>query len=185
MTPTARIGDPQREAPWEATLGRVVQSVVSIRVTAVRDFDTEEASFSQGTGFIVDAERGLILTNRHMVHAGPVVAEAVFLDNEEVDLVPVYRDPVHNIIALSYEDLDRLDDARAKLERALAIKEKELGPAHPSIAATLLNLADCREKNRQLASAWGAFVEANRMARANGDDKLARVAAKRAALVAA
>ena len=83
-------------SPWRETLGRVVQSVVSIRVTGVRDFDTEDATVSQGTGFVVDAERGLILTNRHMVHAGPVVAEAVFLDEEEVQLTPIYRDPIHD-----------------------------------------------------------------------------------------
>ena len=33
---------------------------------------------AQATGFVVDAERGLILTNRHVVTPGPVVAEAVF-----------------------------------------------------------------------------------------------------------
>ncbi|MEQ1501371.1 MAG: trypsin-like peptidase domain-containing protein, partial [Myxococcota bacterium] len=86
----------ETEPAWQRTLDRVVQSVVSLRVTAVRDFDTEDASVSQGTGFVVDAERGLILTNRHMVHAGPVVAEAVFLDHEEVQLEPIYRDPVHD-----------------------------------------------------------------------------------------
>jgi hypothetical protein len=41
---------------------------------------------------------------------------------------------------------------------------------------TLLNLADCREQNHQLATAWGTFVDANRMARTGNDDKLARVA---------
>ena len=45
---------------------------------------------------MVDAERGLILTNRHVVTPGPVVAEAIFLNNEEVRLTPVYRDPVHD-----------------------------------------------------------------------------------------
>jgi len=70
--------------------------VVSIRVTAVRDFDTDEASTSQGTGFVIDAARGILLTNRHMVHPGPVRAQAVFLDNEEVDLEPIYRDPIHD-----------------------------------------------------------------------------------------
>jgi tetratricopeptide (TPR) repeat protein len=35
--------------------------------------------------------------------------------------------------------------------------------------STLLNVADCREKNGQFASAWGAFVEAERRSR-NSDD---------------
>ncbi|MBX2801548.1 MAG: trypsin-like peptidase domain-containing protein [Myxococcales bacterium] len=81
---------------WQRTLDEVVQAVVSIRVTATRDFDTEDAGVSQGTGFVVDAERGLVLTNRHMVHAGPVVAEGVFLNSEEVELRAIYRDPVHD-----------------------------------------------------------------------------------------
>ncbi len=81
---------------WQDTLDRVVRSVVSLRVTATRDFDTEDASVTQGTGFIVDAEAGLILTNRHMVHAGPVVAEAVFVDHQVAPLRAVYRDPVHD-----------------------------------------------------------------------------------------
>jgi hypothetical protein len=48
------------------------------------------------------------------------------------------------------------------------------------VVTTLLNLADCREQNHQLATAWGAFVDANRMARATGNDKLARVATNHA-----
>jgi len=39
-------------------------------------------------------------------------------------------------------------------------------------ATTLLNLADCREKNDQLATAWGLFLDADRMTR--GGDKAAR-----------
>src|SRR5512143_2686426 len=41
---------------------------------------------------------------------------------------------------------------------------------------TLLNLADCRERNQQLATAWGTFADANRMARASSNAKLASVA---------
>ena len=87
---------PSGSADWEATLDRVARAVVALRVRGVRDFDTERARGSTGTGFIVDAERGLILTNRHMVHEGPVIAEAVLLDHEEVELEPIYRDPVHD-----------------------------------------------------------------------------------------
>jgi len=61
-----------------------------------------------------------------------------------------------------------------KLAEACAAFEssQKLDPA----ITTLLNLADCREQNHQLATAWGAFVDANRMARDKNNDKLAKVA---------
>lgn len=83
-------------AAWESTLERVVPCIVSLRMSVPRNFDTDSARTTSGTGFIVDAEQGLILTNRHLVMPGPVVAEAVFENREEVDLQPVYRDPVHD-----------------------------------------------------------------------------------------
>ena len=94
------------EPAWVGTLERISSGVVSIRVDSTRAFDTEWNSSSQATGFVVDAERGLILTNRHVVAPGPVVAEAVFLNNEEVRLTPVYRDPVHDFGFFSYDPSD-------------------------------------------------------------------------------
>lgn len=81
---------------WQATIDRVAPAVVVLRVSSPRAFDGDQAGYSMATGFVVDAERGLILTNRHVVTPGPVTAEAVFLDNEEVDVEAVYRDPVHD-----------------------------------------------------------------------------------------
>ncbi len=52
---------------WMDTLERISSGVVSIRVDSTRAFDTEWNSSSQATGFVVDAKRGLILTNRHVV----------------------------------------------------------------------------------------------------------------------
>ena len=88
---------------WRATLERVAPSVVTIRVDGTRAFDTNWNMSSQATGFVVDAERGLILTNRHVVTSGPVMAEAVFLNHEEVELTPVYRDPVHDFGFFRYD----------------------------------------------------------------------------------
>ncbi|MCB9760016.1 MAG: trypsin-like peptidase domain-containing protein [Alphaproteobacteria bacterium] len=93
-------------AAWQPTLERVAPAVVGLKVVGTRAFDTEGAGSSVGTGFIVDGEQGLILTNRHMVHAGPVVAEAVLLNNEEVPLRAIYRDPVHDFGVYQFDPAD-------------------------------------------------------------------------------
>jgi len=84
------------EIAWADTIESISSGIVSIRVDSTRAFDTEWNSSTQATGFVVDAKQGLILTNRHVVTSGPVVAEAIFLNNEEVRLIPIYRDPVHD-----------------------------------------------------------------------------------------
>jgi S1-C subfamily serine protease len=88
---------------WAVTLERIASSVVAIDVDSTRAFDTEWNSTAQATGFVVDAERGLVLTNRHVVTPGPVTAEATFLNREEVQLYPVYRDPVHDFGLYRYD----------------------------------------------------------------------------------
>jgi hypothetical protein len=47
--------------------------------------------------------------------------------------------------------------------------------------ATLMNLADCREKNRQLASAWGHFLEAESQTRGDRAQERANATARRRA----
>jgi S1-C subfamily serine protease len=92
-----------QQQTWDRTLERIASGVVSIRIDSTRAFDTERNQSSQATGFVVDAEHGLILTNRHVVTPGPVRAQAVFLNQEEVELVPVYRDPVHDFGFFRYD----------------------------------------------------------------------------------
>ncbi|RGB42648.1 trypsin-like cysteine/serine peptidase domain-containing protein [Rhizophagus diaphanus] len=85
------------EAPsWETTLEKAIKAIVSIKANHVRTFDTEPSGGYSATGFVVDKERGIILSNRHVVSPGPIVAQAVFRDYEEVELQPIYRDPVHD-----------------------------------------------------------------------------------------
>ncbi|KAG2715104.1 hypothetical protein I3760_03G061600 [Carya illinoinensis] len=78
---------------WRKALNKVVPAVVVLRTTACRAFDTESAGASYATGFVVDKCRGIILTNRHVVKPGPVVAEAMFVNREEIPVHPIYRDP--------------------------------------------------------------------------------------------
>jgi pro-apoptotic serine protease NMA111 len=116
------------EPAWMGTLERISTGVVSIRVDSTRSFDTEWNSSSQATGFVVDAERGLILTNRHVVTPGPVVAEAIFLNNEEVRLQPLYRDPVHDFGFFSYDpgELQYIEPAELPLAPGAAVVGREI-----------------------------------------------------------
>jgi tetratricopeptide (TPR) repeat protein len=50
-----------------------------------------------------------------------------------------------------------------------------------SSVGTLLNLADCREKNKQLATAWAAFLKAEAAAKRAGNDAKRQAEAKKRA----
>ncbi|MGH8198345.1 MAG: trypsin-like peptidase domain-containing protein [Steroidobacteraceae bacterium] len=93
----------EESSRWTRTLERISTGVVAIQIDAARAFDTEWNTSSQATGFIVDAVRGLILTNRHVVTPGPVTALATFLNREEVELEPIYRDPIHDFGFYRYD----------------------------------------------------------------------------------
>ena len=84
------VGTTSADSPeWQATLETVVKSVVSIHFCQTCSFDTDLSMCSQATGFVVDAERGYILTNRHVVCAGPFWGYCVFDNHEEVGVSPL------------------------------------------------------------------------------------------------
>ncbi|CAH0046332.1 unnamed protein product [Clonostachys solani] len=92
-----------RDADWQKTISKVADSVVSIHYTRPLSFDTDTTHTSQATGFIVDAERGYVLTNRHIVGSGPFWGHIIFNNREEADVVPLYRDPIHDFGILRFD----------------------------------------------------------------------------------
>lgn len=76
-------------AEWQATIEKVVRNVVSIHFCQTCSFDTDAAVSTEATGFVVDAERGYILTNRHVVGAGPFWGHCIFDNHEEVSNGPL------------------------------------------------------------------------------------------------
>ena len=81
MEPVTATAD---TAEWQNTIERVVRNVVSIHFCQTCSFDTSAALSSEATGFVVDAERGYILTNRHVVGSGPFWGYCIFDNHEEV-----------------------------------------------------------------------------------------------------
>lgn len=93
--------DPEKN--WNGTVDLVSSGVVNIQIDVPIAFDGTWNRSTYATGFVVDAKRGIILTNRHVVTPGPTTAKAILINNEEIDLVPLYIDPVHDFGFFRYQ----------------------------------------------------------------------------------
>jgi S1-C subfamily serine protease len=88
---------------WESTLEKCIKSIVSIKSCQTRGLDTEVPGSFTASGFIVDSKFGIILSNRHVVSISPIKAYAVLCNYEEIELKPIYRDPVHDFGFFQYD----------------------------------------------------------------------------------
>ncbi|KAJ1665346.1 hypothetical protein IW140_001485 [Coemansia sp. RSA 1813] len=93
-----------RDVPkWQEATEAALAGIVAVRASQPISFDTDYVTCFNATGFIIDAERGIILTNRHVVGAGPFVGEAIMYDHEEVEVRGIYRDPIHDFGFLQFD----------------------------------------------------------------------------------
>lgn len=88
--------DARAHEKWKSVVDKATPAIVTINSAIPIAFEEEGRGVFEATGFVVDKTQGLILTNRHVILCGPIIAEATFTSKEVVPLTAWYRDPVHD-----------------------------------------------------------------------------------------
>eukprot|EP01138_Halocafeteria_seosinensis_P011397 gb/GECG01011640.1/.p1 GENE.gb/GECG01011640.1/~~gb/GECG01011640.1/.p1 ORF type:complete len:1211 (+),score=161.06 gb/GECG01011640.1/:1-3633(+) len=107
---------------------QATSAIVVMRICGVRSFQGGAPYFSYATGFVVDKDNGIILTNRHVCTVGPISAECVFHNKEEATCIPIYRDPIHDFGFFHY------DPHSVKF---MQVKEMKLAPEEAKVGTEI------------------------------------------------
>jgi len=104
-TPSTALA--QADSP-ENYFKRALQYTAQIRTIVTLPFEGDRKGAMRGAGFLVDAERGWIMTNSHVVSGSQARVEIAFADNEFTEARRVYVDPFLDLAIL------QVDPARTK-----------------------------------------------------------------------
>ncbi len=81
---------------WTEQIASFKPMVVNIETASEVVFETETKGTSFATGFVVDAERGIIATNRHVTGSSPSYVKINFHDGSFTEANILYYDPTHD-----------------------------------------------------------------------------------------
>ncbi|ENH67768.1 hypothetical protein FOC1_g10001239 [Fusarium oxysporum f. sp. cubense race 1] len=79
------------------------ECVVKIRIARPRAFETEAPGLHEVDGLLVDTQKGIVLTVRRATGPGPFSGVMILRNKQEVEVRPIYCDPVHDFGFLQYD----------------------------------------------------------------------------------
>jgi S1-C subfamily serine protease len=98
----------------ERVFQNALKYTAQIKAAVPLPFDGDRKGFSTGSGFLVDRERGWVMTNAHVVSRSPVKLELAFHGTEFGEAKRVYVDPFLDMAIVGVGDRAR----DAKIEEA-------------------------------------------------------------------
>ena len=81
---------------WTEQIAAFKPMVVNVETSSEVVFEMERKGTSFATGFVVDAERGIIATNRHVTGSSPSYVKINFHDGSFTEAQILYYDPTHD-----------------------------------------------------------------------------------------
>ncbi|KAG5358467.1 Pro-apoptotic serine protease [Yarrowia sp. B02] len=91
---------------WLDTVSRTVKCIVSVYFRHHEAVEFDHPLKSEASGFVVDKERGIIVTNRHVIGAGVFSGKIKFHNFEECKVDVLYCDPIHDFGFLKFDPDD-------------------------------------------------------------------------------
>ena len=98
-TPVAALA--RQTLPPEQVLAEAARYTVKIKVQNEIAFNQDEGGSASGTGFLIDRERGWVLTNAHVATRSPSVVKVSFKGGEQIEARRIHVDPLIDFAILS------------------------------------------------------------------------------------
>jgi len=92
------------------TRGGIVFDPFNLLGLGIKEGEAETVEEDIGTGFVVDKEEGLVVTNRHVVSQSGLEYKVIGYDGSEYKVVNMYKDPVNDIAILQIEGEGELNE---------------------------------------------------------------------------
>ena len=89
-----RSGFAQINQTPETILARAAQYTVRVSAASTIGLNQDDGVSINGAGFLIDRQRGWLLTNAHVATRSPVVLKVAFKDQPEVDAKRIHIDPL-------------------------------------------------------------------------------------------
>lgn len=112
----AFISAPALADQSESVFRDALAYTVQIRTTVRVPFGDDDKGSSRGAGFVVDAARGWVMTNAHVVSRLPSRVEISYKDRPCADAKKVYVDPLLDVAIVEIKREEGAPLAAAKLE---------------------------------------------------------------------
>ena len=90
------LANADAEHDWTDQIAAYKPMVVNVETSSEVVFETEVKGTNFATGFVVDAERGIIATNRHVTGSSPAYVKINFHDGSFTEARILYYDPTHD-----------------------------------------------------------------------------------------
>lgn len=114
---------------WTEQIAAFKPMVVNVETSSEVVFEAESKGTSFATGFIVDAERGIIATNRHVTGSSPSYVKINFYDGSFTEAEILYYDPTHDFgfYRINSEEVQfELEAVKTNTWRSLALGDELL-----------------------------------------------------------